>query len=247
MLCSSNTGFAQGIFSDLGIEVSGDFNVSSLYMWRGVMLDGDAVIQPGFYLRSPESKLGRVKLGYWGSRDLENKDSLHSSETDFIFDYTYSFKYLDVSVGHTYYDFPDAAPADGAPRGWSREFYAGFTFPQVFLTPSVYFYYDYGSKEDGGGDGSYTVLNLAKSLPFKVESMEMSLDLSGHVGYNHRQYYAGDGGDVGLSAGVSVPITKNLSIKPNANYAIPWGNLSDDDKGNQKDRFYGGIYASYVF
>lgn len=235
------------ILSDLGIEASGDLNFSSIYMWRGIMLDGDPVIQPGFYLSGPESKFGRIKLGWWMSRDLENRDALKSSETDLIVDYTYSFTDFDLSAGHIYYDFPDALPADGAVKGFSREFYSGITFPKLFLSPSVYYYYDYGKKEDGGGEGSYSVLNLAYSVPLKLAGYSCSLDLSGHLGYNNKQYYPGKGGDTAVGVGLTVPLAKNLSCKPNINYSLPWGNISDKGNGNQKNRFYGGLYLSYIF
>jgi hypothetical protein len=239
---------AEGLLSATGFEISGDLNFSSIYMWRGIMLDGDAVVQPGIYIKTPESKFGRLKLGFWVSHDLENKDALHSSETDYILDYTYNFPKFDVSVGHTYYDFPDAAPADGAPRGFSREFYAGITFPKIILSPSIYYYYDYGKKEEGAGQGSYTVLNLAYGIPVKLlNKYSCSIDLSGHVGYNNKLYFRGNGGDAGISAGFTVPLTKNISMKPNVNYSVPWGNLADKYNGNQKDRVYSGIYFSYAF
>jgi hypothetical protein len=206
------------------------------------------VIQPGFYVRSPESKFGRIKLGYWFSRDTENHDSLKSSETDYIFDYTYNFPFADVSVGHTYYSFPDAAPSDGSVGGFSREWYTGVAFPKIFLTPSVFYYYDYGKKDDGGGQGSYTVLNLTHSMPVKLfKKYDCSIDLGGHAGFNNKQYYRGKGGDIGLGAGLTVPLAKNLNMKPNINYSIPWGNISDKGNGNQKNRCYGGAYLSYVF
>jgi hypothetical protein len=231
----------------LGLEVSGDLNYSSIYIWRGIMLDGDPVIQPGFYVKSPESKFGRLKFGYWFSHDLKNNDLLKSSETDYILDYTYNFKNVDVSLGHIYYDFPDALPTDGAPQGFSREVYGTLAFPKVFLSPSVTYYYDYGKKEDGGGEGSYTMLNLAKSIAFTVKKTSMSLDLSGHVGHNNKQYYRSKGGDAAIGVGITMPLTKNLSMKPNINYSSPWGNISDKGNGNQKNRFYGGVYMSYAF
>jgi hypothetical protein len=242
--------FAQeqkALFSELGIEVSGDMNFSSIYLWRGIMLDGDPVMQPGIYFKSPPSKLGRLKFGFWFSRDLSNKDALHSSETDYILDYTYNFPSVDVSFGHIYYDFPDALPSDGAPKGFSREMYAGLAFPKIPLSPSLLYYFDYGEKEDGGGQGSYTVLNLSKSLPFTFRDLAMSLDLSGHVGHNNKQYYRGKGGDAAIGAGVTIPLTAQLSCKPNVNYSVCWGNISDKNNGNQKGRFYSGVYLSYSF
>ncbi len=237
----------EGMLSDLGFEVSGDLNFSSIYMWRGIMLDGDPVVQPGFYIKSPESKLGRLKFGWWTSRDLENRDALKSSETDLIVDYTYNFNAFDFSLGHTYYDFLDALPTDGATKDFSREFYVGCGFPKLFFSPSVFYYYDYGKKEDGGGEGSYTVLNLAYSIPFKVKEYLLSLDLGGHAGFNNKQYYRGKGGDSAVGAGVTILLTKSLSCKPNVNYSVPWGNISDKGNGNQKSRFYSGVYLSCIF
>ncbi|MDD5254786.1 MAG: hypothetical protein PHR11_01880 [Candidatus Omnitrophica bacterium] len=235
----------EGLLADLGFELSGDLAFNSIYMWRGIMLDGDPVVQPGFYVKTPESKFGRLKLGWWMSHDLENRDALKSSETDLIVDYTYNFPSFDVSVGHTYYDFPDALPADGATKGWSREFYAGFSFPKIFLSPSVFYYYDYGRKEDGGGEGNYTVLNLAYSIPMTIRKNQASLDFTAHLGHNNKLYYRGTGGDAACGVGLTLPLTSNLSCKPNVNYSVPWGNISDKGNGNQKSRFYAGIYLSY--
>lgn len=241
------------LLGNSGFAVSADVNVSSKYQWRGILLDKDPVFQPGVYLTSPEltagdTKLGKVKLSFWDNAPLGKSDNLQSAEQDYIVDYTYDgLDYLAVSVGNTYFDFPDATPADGAPEGFSREAYLGFTLPKAFLTPSVYYYYDYGKKEDGGGQGSYTVLNLAYSKPFTVSGINASLDLNGHAGYNNKQYFPGRSGDVGLGAGISLPLTKNLTIKPNANYSIPLGNLRDQNIGNQKNQFFWGAYLSASF
>lgn len=250
VLCTgvlADEGTGKYLLPDLGIEASGDLNFSSIYMWRGIMLDGDPVIQPGFYLQSPESKFGRIKVGIWASRDLQKRDALNSSETDYIFDYTYSLPFCDLSAGHIYYDFPDYSDADGSPKGFSREAYLGAALSKLLLSPSVYYYYDYGRKSDGGGEGSYTVLNLAYSIPLKLSKYSCSLDLSGHAGHNNKQYYRGKGGDAAVGVGLSVPLAKNLSCKPNINYSLPWGNLSDKNNGNQKNRFYSGIYLNYLF
>ncbi len=239
-------GVLDGVLEALKLEASGDLSFSSVYMWRGIMLDGDPVVQPGLYVSTRDAKWGKLKVGFWASRDLTNRDALRSAETDVLLDYTYQMDKVSFSAGHTYYDFPDAAPADGAAKAFSREVYAGIGLASWFLSPSVYYYYDYGRKEDGGGAGSYTVLNLSHSVPFSVKKLSCSLDLSGHVGHNNKQYYRGKGGDAGISAGVSIPLTKKASIKPTVNYSVPWGNLSDKGNGNQEDRFFTGLYISWT-
>ncbi|MCU0665619.1 MAG: hypothetical protein MUF05_00775 [Candidatus Omnitrophica bacterium] len=238
---------SEGILSDLGFTISGDLNFSSIYMWRGIMLDGDAVVQPGIYLTSVNSKLGKLKFGFWASQPMEKQDNLNSSEIDYIAEYSYSFPVLDFILGHTYYDFPDGLPLDGAAKAFSREAYVAFAFPKLFLSPSVYYYYDYGRKDDGGGEGSYTVLNASYSQPFTLSNHNMSLDISGHIGSNNKLYYRGKGGDFGTTLGVTMPLTKNLTCKPNISYSLPWGNISDKGNGNQQARVYGGAYLSYIF
>jgi hypothetical protein len=228
----------EGLLSNYGFEVSGDVSFYTQYVWRGILLDRDAVMQPGFYILTPESKFGRIKLGLWSSHDLRNRDNLKSEEYDYIIDYTYDFDSISVSLGHTYYDFVDTDT-------FSREFYVGLAFPKIILSPSVYFYRDYGRSEDGGGEGSYTVINLAYSMPLK--GTPLSLDLSGHVGFNHELFINGDGQDIGLKIGLSAPLTKNLSFSPSLNYSIPLGDLSHEDDGNQKERFFAGGTFVYAF
>jgi hypothetical protein len=229
---------AEGVLSDLGFEVTGDVSVFSQYVWRGILLDRDAVVQQGFYVTSPPEKFGRLKAGVWSSHDLENRDNLRSEEFDYILDYTFDLKDISVSFGHTYYDFPDT-------DAFSREFYTGVSFTKLFFSPSLFFYRDYGREEDGGGNGTYAVLNLAKSIVIK--NTPFTLDMGGHIGYNHELFIFGTGGEAGLKLGFSVPLTKNMTISPNVNYSVSFADLSDKDDGAQKNRFFGGVTSIYKF
>jgi hypothetical protein len=245
----AGTAFAagEGLLSDTGISVTGDMAYYSVYEWRGFLLDGKGVFQPGIYVAGPSSKFGKLTAKFWASEPLSQGDIRQSKELDSILDYTYDFPAASVSFGHTYYSFPQLTPSDGAPGGFSREFYTGLTLPKVFLTPSVFFYRDYGSKSDGGGQGNYLVANLAYSMPVTLKSYACSLDLAGHYGYNYHQYIAGKGGDLGLSAGFTVPLTKSMTLTPGVNFAAPLGKLKKATDGNQKDRFYTGVTLKYSF
>lgn len=234
--------FAQeGILPEIGLEITGDASIFSQYIWRGFVLDRDAVAQPSMYISNTNTKYGKVKIGVWSNQDLQNSDNLKSEEYDYIFDYTYDFGPVALSLGHTYYDFVDTST-------FSREAYVGVTLPKVLFTPSFYFYRDYGSTENGGGTGDYFLLSGAYSKPvFSIKGNEVTLDLSAHVGFNHNLFIDGDGGDVAWKVGLTVPLAKNLKFTPNVNYSIPFGDLSDESHGNQKSRFYGGGTLVYAF
>jgi len=242
--------FAQtaGVLGDLGLEVTGDVSYFSQYVWRGFVLDRDEVIQPGFYLSNQDKGYGKLSLKLWSSHDMENEDTLHSDEVDYIVDYTYLLKGVGLSLGHTYYDFTETSTH-------SKEWYVGVTAPVYTLaslkgttvSPSVYFYRDYGHPSDGGGLGTYLVANLATSTPVAVGKYACSFDLSGHYGWNRELFIAGKGGDLGLQAAFTVPATPNMTISPNVNYSRPFADLKKADDGNQKTRTYCGVTVKYKF
>lgn len=223
-----------GILKDLNIplEVSADTAISSKYIWRGFTLDDDPVIQPGIYI----SAYG-FTASVWGSFELRSNDALSSSEVDYALDYTYDFGKFSLSIGNTYYDFPAA-------DAFSNELYLGVGL-NTFLSPKIVFYHDYGREEDGGGDGEYLVLNLSHSLP--MGSKGVTLDLGGHVAYNHQIFINGEGGDVALNVGISIPLTEKITFTPNVNYSIPFGGMKAADDGDQDSKFFGGFKLVFGF
>ena len=225
--------FEDGVLTAYDIEASATMDVYNKYIWRGFTLDTDPVIQPGVNL----SAYG-FTLSYWGSYDGSQDDAAGSDEQDFTIDYTYDFEYVSVSAGHTYYAFPTA-------DSYSKEWYLGVSVP-VLLSPTVTYYKDYGKEDQGGGDGTY--LNLAVSHSFTVvEDQAITLDLGASVGFNDKLFIRGDGGDYALSAGLTIPLTKDLSLSPVLGYVVPFGDLEDAADGNQKKRTYGGISLGCSF
>lgn len=228
-------GFAQsdGVLEKLDIEAEGTFDFYSRYVWRGFTLDDDPVVQPGISL----SWKG-LTFSWWGSWDVDQNDPLNSDEIDYCLDYTHDFENFSFSVGHTYYDFPGVST-------FSKEFYVGAAF-DTFLSPALTCYFDYGNHTQGGGHGQYYVLEASHSFTIK-EDPEITFDLGAHVGYNRKLFINGDGGDFLISAGFTVPLTKNLILVPSVNYAVPFADLSDSNDGNQPDQFYGGFSLAYGF
>ena len=169
-----NTAFlAQGSLLPEGLQLSGDYSFYSKYVWRGFVLDKDPVLQPGIYL----SYKG-LNLSLWSSMDMSNTEGAKSDEIDYIVDYNFSIKKVNISLGHIYYDFPGI-------NGYTKEYYLGISY-DGFLSPSLTWNHDYLDDEKGGGDGDYYVLALSHSFPIKKG---LNFDISGHVGYNKGHFH----------------------------------------------------------
>ena len=222
----------EGTLQDLPIEVNAEVAIYSKYIWRGFKLDDDTVMQQGIYVSAH-----RFTAGVWGSVDIDAHDKRNSSELNYIIDYTHEFDKFSLSVGYIYYDFPDA-------HGESKEFYVGGGL-NIPLSPTLTYYHDYGDEDTGGSNGDYYVLELSHSLP--VGDTSVSLDLSGHIGYNNELGIDGEGGDIAFAISLSVPLTDQLSISPNINYSIPYGDLNKSSDGDQDDELYFGLLLGLKF
>jgi hypothetical protein len=231
-------------FQKADIQVTGATAVYSKYMWRGFKLDDDYVLQPSININAFKG----WNLNVWGNFDLENNDALSSEEIDTTLSYTHRFenlsigsmalKPISVTAGYMYYDFPGA-------NTFTKESILGFGY-DTFLSPTLTWYHDHGRESQGGGDGDYLVLNLAKSLEI-FPSYGVTLDMSGHVGYNKHLFIKGEGGDVLLTAGLTVPLTKSLKFSPSLNWNAPFGGVADDEGTKREDEFFWGTTLTYNF
>jgi hypothetical protein len=232
-------------FKDKGVEVSvsGAADVYTQYIWRGFRLDKDPVVQPSFTVSA-----NGFSANVWGSYDLVGDDSLASDEVDTTLSYAHTFKDMrlgdialapiTVSGGNIYYEYSGLDT-------FTSEFFAGVTYGS-FLSPAVTYYYDYIDESQGGGDGTYLMFSLAQSVPLNKD-YGVSLDLSGHVGFNNEDYMSGEGGDFFAKAGLALPLTESLKLTPSVNYSVPFGDLKDSGDGNQKEYVYYGASLSFVF
>lgn len=227
----------KALLKDTEIELSADVGVYSKYIWRGFKLDDDPVMQSGAYLDGYG-----FNASIWGSFDIDPKDDLNSDEVDYSVGYTYNLNEalkvpLSVSGGYTYYDFPSTSLH-------SQEFYVGLGVDMI-LSPAVTWFHDFENEDEGGGKGDYVLAELSHSMP--ITDMPVTLDLGGHVGYNHELFIRGDGGDIGLDAGLTLTLSKNCTLSPNIGYSIPFGDMEKSDDGNQDNEFYGGASLGFLF
>jgi hypothetical protein len=77
--------------------------------------------------------------------------------------------------------------------------------------------------------------------------MDITLDVSAHAGYNHKAFIAGDGYDIALSGGMTIPLLEGLMIAPSVTYSIPFADLKEETDGAQEAEVYFGVSLGWEF
>ncbi|MBW1801764.1 MAG: hypothetical protein JRJ85_13660 [Deltaproteobacteria bacterium] len=233
--------------------ISADLTVASKYIWRGYELSDDGfVVQPSITVGYKG-----FSMNLWGNLDSDfddqdptTSDKSEFTETDFTLAYDRSFGKFNLGVGYIYYGL------DGIDDSEELYFSAGL---DVLLSPTVTIY-----REISHLPGWY--FNFGISHSFELPK-GLSLDLSGNVGY----YYSDDDAFVEvdsnlnpttdkyrnlhdglLSAGLSIPLGKYMTLTPTLSYSFPLSGQADDlikstSFSNDSDFIYGGLTLSIAF
>ncbi len=161
-------------------EVTLSLTYSSKYVWRGLNLVNDSVLQPEF----SASKCG-FNLAVWGNMDATNING-HSwkfSEIDLIFDYSNTLNYrelkLNYSIGTIHYIFPTIDD----PSTW--ELFLGFEL-ETCLSPTLVAYYDVD--EVKGWYLTYGINHLWEKILCPCKEFEVGLDLAASIGWGSSRY-----------------------------------------------------------
>jgi len=143
-----------------------------------------------------------------------------------------------MSLGHIYYAFTETST-------FAKEYYGSIGVNTLF-TPTFTFYKDYSRESQGGGDGYYMALDASQSVTL-IPEYKIALFLAAHAGYNRNDFIVGKGGDLLGTAGLTIPMTSNLTMTPKVSYAVPLGDIEDPALGNQREQIYGGVSMGYTF
>lgn len=213
--------------------------VYSSYVWRGITVHKEAAVQPS------------VSLGYegfginlWSDWDSDTRELV---ETDLTLDYAFSVQKLGLDAGYIYYGLEGLAD--------TQEFYVSASY-DTLLNPSLTLYWDVDE-----GDGGFLVasvghsiklqgrlegaaVNLGASASANLGNAVMGLDESGR---KFAGLYNGE-----LSASVSIPLNKEMSIEPMVAYSFPLSNDAEFAIGSLSDGgddsvFWGGVALTVSF
>jgi len=219
-----------------GPAVSTDVTVASKYVWRGLRLTDDPVLQPS--LTVDYKGLG---LNVWGNTDLTdvNGTSGEINELDYTLSYSFSVDKVDLSIGVIQYTFPHT---DFEP---TTEIY-GTAALDVLLSPTVTIYWD--TDEVGG---VYGTLGISHSFALgEVRGISPSLDLSGSIGYatsnmNEGYYGVNSSGfvDLLLTAGLAIPIDEHLSFGPFVSFSQVVDSDLKDAVADDNATFFGATLS----
>jgi uncharacterized protein (TIGR02001 family) len=194
-------------------SVNVDLNLGSKYVWRGLLLTDDPVLQPSLTIGYK-----KLSLNFWANNDLTDRGTSGESEItefDYTLDYSSSVDQFSYSLGVIQYTFPDVGEG-------TTELYGSIGYDFV-VSPTLTVYYD---TDEAGGIYANLGLGYSLSLP-EVAELSPSLDLSGSIAYAssgwNKLYYGVDDSafvDLLLTATLSVPIDDHISVGPFVSYSF---------------------------
>lgn len=224
-----------------GPDVSGTTSVGvfSNYVWRGQKLSNSFVIQPS---------VGITYNGFganlWANYDSDYNNHGEHTETDLTLDYSFNYDRLSFDAGYIYYGLEGADD--------TQEVYLSVSY-DMLLNPTLTVYYDFDE-----GDGGFVVASVGHDfqLPYKTT---LSLGASASYNLNNKVMGYDSGGDdfsnfynAELSASLSIPVFKAVTLEPSIAYSFPLSSDAEDalqgisDDGDD-DIIYGGVTITLSF
>ncbi len=236
------------------IDASADLGLFSKYVWRGMALTNDPVLQPAV-----SADIMGFGAGIWGNMDLtdihrtsDDPDGLQGklNEIDYTLRYGISLPLLQFGAGLIHYTYPNTD------AGSTTEIFASAD-ANVLFSPSISLFYDIDEI-----DGGYILFAASHDVPLSPGS---DLNVSASLGYGSSDYVQGYFGgllndkalttlgtgptDLQLSAALPYHPLPFVNITPSVVYSTLLGDAKDvtDAAGGDKDAFFFGVTAHLGF
>lgn len=230
-------------------EVTVGADVVSSYVWRGITLNADPVIQPSVAIEHPSG----LALEIWSNFDLGDDDGAYAerqfSEIDFDLSYTADLDMVSVTLGYIEYTFPglgvlvgDEEEGFDMQASADREIYLGVgaeLVPGLDLGLTVY-------QNLATSDGTYVVLGA--EYGYEVAD-GLTLALGGTIAYGAEGATAGgEAGmhDYSITLSGAYEVAEGLELSAFVTYvdsidsdALPTEVIRED--------FFGGVGIYYSF
>ncbi len=214
VLAFVTAGLSQQLAAAEGNLVSFDatLDLYSAYVWRGMALSDEPVLQPGGTVSLNFDEYGSVSAGVWANFDLTDVNRTRSTgglnEIDYTLSYAIDIEDISLEIGHIWYTFPKAGGPDYGPS--TREVYASAAYNNDIVVPSVAVYHDYTI------DGTYASFALSKDIEIDEQVTAGVFASLGAAEDNfNRAYFASPKNSVvdgNIGGNVSYAINDNFSV-----------------------------------
>jgi len=230
-----------GAESETGLLFDLDLAWNSKYVWRGINVTEDPVLQPAITFG-----YGDLSLNVWANLDTTavNDYEWQANEIDYTLDYSASWEKMNFSVGGIFYQFPGLHDVD------TVEVY-GAVGLDVPSSPTLTVYQDLDEH-----DGTYMVLSFGHTFEdvWKPSSaVRMGVDVGMSFGYGTRKhnlfYYGADASgwaDATVTLGLPFAIGEHVTVTPAVHHS--WI-LSDglSDALGEDSAFWAGVSVAVTF
>ncbi len=229
-----------------------DLSVLSAYVWRGQVLNEEAVVQPSLTVTK-----GGFSINWWGNFNLTDDitgEEYEFSEHDISAWYNWVCPKTEVSLtgGLVQYDFPNQSLVDGEGNvslvNDTHEAFVIVGLP-ILLSPTASAYYDFKEAE-----GFYYNLAVSHSLEL---SDKVSATLGASAGYGSEDYNAfyfgvaeDEFNDANFTLTVPIAVNDTLTVTPGVQYTMLINSdIEDAAEGLYKDteQVVGSLKASIAF
>lgn len=219
---------------------AGSLGIYNRYIFRGYEIGKSGlVMQPAL-----TASYKGFSAGFWGNVDTNPRNTTSAvfsnegrktwDETDLTLSYTYVRSRLSMTGGYTYYNLKYAEETE--------EVFLSLTY-DILTKPTLSIYQDINAYR-----GTYLNLSFAHSIPLP---QDITLDLGASFGYfvgessYWRTFEEGTGDYTGakyegfhdgmVKAGLTIPVTKALSIQPVVQYWFPLSGNAKKTYGRNPD------------
>jgi len=198
-------------------DIEAELTIASKYVWRGINLVNDWVVQPGVTLSR-----GPFSLGLWGNLESSNWNLPNYTSTprgrvtelDVTFAYTRTMGPAEWSLGIVDYQFPGT----GAER--YQEWFATVEFGDLWGSPYLNLYTGNNSYS-----GTYATVGITHAVSSQLAGLP-ELELNAELSYGDARsnnYYFGSSragfADLQLTASTSIELGERLSLTPALHYS----------------------------
>jgi hypothetical protein len=236
---------------DITVGATADVSALSAYVWRGQVLNDEAVIQPAATITK-----GGFAVNTWGNYNLTDEatgDSGVFSEVDLTVSYSRTVGPVGLGGGVIEYLFPNQTlvTADGTGVGYpgTREAYLSANLPGLLIVPSLAVYYDFDE-----ADSFYGLASLGYSTKLG-ETVNMGLSASlGYGASDYNAFYFGVDDSALNDANFGTSLTWSpcscLSLTPAYQYTmLVDSDIEDAAAGlyKDKDQHLVSVKATYTF